>query len=272
MKNYLLSLKQMTKDIFGNLRRIAALAYFEYKLGTKDMFLGGLWKILSPFIQIGAYWFVFGIGLRNGAPIGGIPYVVWLTCGVTAWSWLSGCINQTAGSIYRKAAMLTRSNIPTCLIPLSSVLAKTLDNGWTIAFMLMIYFANGCMPTSTAWGLLYYLFCGLIFLSVCSLITSALVMLARDFQKVLQAVMRLMFFLSPIFWRPSYSLPEAFRLFDFCNPFGYVIRGFRNCLLYNTSILSAWRNGIAFWMIVAILYLIGSAFQSKMRKDLLDYL
>ena len=54
MKNYLLSLKQMTKDIFGNLRRIAALAYFEYKLGTKDMFLGGLWKILSPFIQIGS--------------------------------------------------------------------------------------------------------------------------------------------------------------------------------------------------------------------------
>lgn len=262
----------MTKDIFGNLHRITALAYFECKLGTKDMFLGNLWKILSPFIQIGAYWFVFGIGLRNGAPVDGIPYVVWLTCGVTAWFWLNGCINRSAGSIYGKAAILTRSNIPTCLIPLSSVISQTLDDSWTIILMLVIYLANGCTPTSSAWGLLYYLFCGLIFLSVCSLITSALVMLARDFQKVLQAVMRLIFYLSPVFWKASGNMPLLYQLFDFCNPFGYIIRGFRDSLLYNVSILESWRQGVVFWVVVAILYLVGSAFQSKMRKNLLDYL
>lgn len=272
MKNYLLSLKQMTKDIFGNLRRIAALAYFEYKLGTKDMFLGGLWKILSPFIQIGAYWFVFGIGLRNGAPIDGIPYVVWLTCGVTAWYWLNSCINPAASSIYGKASLLTRSNIPTCLIPLSTVLANTYDSLWTMALMFVIYLANGCVPTLVAFGLIYYIICGLAFMSTLSLITSAMVMLARDFQKVIQAVMRLLFFLSPVFWRASSNMPLVYQLFDFCNPFSYVIRGFRDSLLYNASILESWRQGVAFWVIVAIMYLVGSAFQSKMRKNLLDYL
>lgn len=272
MREYIRSLWQMTRDIGCNIKRIAALAYFQYRIGTKDFFLGEIWKLLTPFIQIGAYWLVFGIGLRSGLPIDGIPYVVWLTCGVAPWYWMNSCIARSASSIYGKAAMLTRSNIPTCLIPLSSVLASAMDSGWSFLLMLIIYFANGCMPTASALGLLYYIFSGLMFLSVCSLITSALVMLARDFQKLIQAVMRLMFFLSPIFWKPGKTLPGAFHAFDICNPFGYIIRGFRNSLLYNTSILSDGRETIIFWCIVLVLYLIGSSFQSKMRKNLLDYL
>lgn len=272
MIGYFSSLAQMTRDIVVNWKRIVALATFQYRLNTKDMFLGGLWKLLSPFIQIGAYWLVFGIGLRSGEPVDGIPYVVWLTCGVTPWFWLSGGVSRAASSIYSKASMLTRSNIPTCLIPLSFVLANTFDNLWTVALMVVIYLGNGCLPTLSALWLIYYVICGLAFLSAVSLITSTLVMLARDFQKVIQAVMRLIFFLSPVFWLPGRTLPEAFQLFDYCNPFGYIIRGFRNCLLYNVSIFENWRQGIIFWLIVAVLYLIGSAFQSKMRKNLLDYL
>ena len=73
MKGYFKRLKQMTVDISTNLRRIGALAVFEYKLGTKDLFLGRLWKLLSPLIQIGVYWLVFGIGLRSGTPVDGFP-------------------------------------------------------------------------------------------------------------------------------------------------------------------------------------------------------
>lgn len=272
MKAYFLSLFQMTRDILVNWKRIVALSIFQYKLNTKGMFLGGLWKLLSPFIQIGAYWLVFGIGLRSGRPVDGIPYLVWITCSITPWLWLNGGVNRAASSIYSKASMLTRSNIPTCLIPLSYVLANTFDNLWTVALMVVIYLANGCVPTLAAFGLIYYIICGLAFLSTLSLVTSTLVMLARDFQKVIQAVMRMMFFLTPIFWSPSDNMPLIYKVFDFCNPFAYIIRGFRNCLLYNIPIWDSWRQGVVFWVVVAILYLIGSAFQSKMRKNLLDYL
>lgn len=272
MRQYVRSLGQMTRDIATNLRRIAALARFEYIIGTKGFFLGSIWKLLSPLIQIGAYWLVFGIGLRSGRPVDGIPFVVWLTCGVTPWMWLNGNINRAASSIYTKAAMLTRSNIPTCLIPLSVVLAHTMDNGWNVLLLLIIYFANGCVPTAAALGLLYYVLCGLMFLSVCSLVTSALVMLARDFQKLLQAVMRLMFFLTPVFWQPGDSLPYFFQVFVFCNPFGYIVRGFRSCLLYDSVLPSDGMQTAVFWGIVVLLYLIGSSFQGKVRKNLLDYL
>lgn len=272
MKEYIQSLFQMTKEIICNLKRISALSYFQYTVETKDFFLGAFWRFFTPFIQIGVYWLVFGIGLRSGSPIDGIPYVVWLTCGLTPWLWLNVSVSRGAVSIYSKATMLTRSNIPTCLIPISSVMSCSIENMWTVALMLIVYIANGCTPTWTAFGIIYYIFCGLIFLSICSLISSALVMVARDFNKLIQAVMRLMFFLTPVFWRPGNSIPHILKIFNLCNPFAYIVRGFRNALLYNIPFTATGMENAIFWCLMVLLYLLAASFQSKMRKNLLDYL
>ncbi|MDD3164314.1 MAG: ABC transporter permease [Oscillospiraceae bacterium] len=272
MPQYIKYFCQTTGDLFKNFRRIGSLALFDYRQANKKMFLGGLWKLLSPFIQIGAYWLVFGIGLRSGAPIDGIPYVVWLTCGVTPWYMLSSCVGRAANSIYGKAAVLTRSNIPVCIIPVSTTLSAFMDSGWMILLMLVIFLCNGCRLSWEALNLVYYVFCGFAFMCALSLVTSVLVMLARDFQKLIQMGMRLMFFLSPIFWKPGRTLPGAFRLFDLCNPFAYVIRGFREGLLFHVSFWQSPRDGLIFWCVVACLYAIGVVFQSKLRKNLLDYM
>lgn len=272
MRTYFKYLVQMTVDIVKNFRRIVDLAVFEYKLSTTNLFLGNLWRILNPMIQIGVYWVVFGIGIRNGSPIDGVPYVVWLTCGITPWFMMNGSVSKTASSVRGKATMLTRSNIPTYLIPLSKTFALFLEGIWSIALMFVIYLGNGCVPGWHALGLLYYIFCALAFVSALSLITSVLVMLAQDFSNLIQMVMRMVFFLSPIFWKPGQTLPEAFQWFDFCNPFGYVIRGFRSSLLYNVPIWEDTQRMAIFWGIVLVLYLLGAAVQSRLRKNLLDFL
>lgn len=269
---YLKSLKQMTIDIFSNLKRIFYLALFEYKVETKDMFLGGIWKILSPFVQIGVYWLVFGIGLRSGKPIDGIPYVVWLTCGLTPWYIMNMAISRSSNSIYMKAILLTRANIPTCIIPISSVTSVIFDNCWTILLMFIMYLANGCIPTVMALGLIYYFLCMIAFLVSISFILSSLVMLARDFNKIIQIIMRLMFFISPVFWKPGQTLPKIFIIFNKLNPFAYIINGFRDSLLYNVSIFESMDNMIGFWIITILCFLMGALFQDKMRKNLLDYL
>lgn len=272
MKEYVTYLRQMTKDIFSNLERIFALAQFEYKLTNKGMALGQLWLLLNPIIQIGLYWLVFGIGIRKGNPVNGVPYVVWLTCGLTPWLVCSRGVNLAAGSIYAKAQMLTRSNIPTCLIPVSSTLAVIMDSGWTIAIMVVVYLGNGCLPTWTALCLVYYVLCMLAFLAALSLVTSVLGMLARDFLNLIQAVMRMMFFLSPIFWDPAATDSAAIRTIAMLNPFGYLIDGFRDSLLYNVPFWQDPERMLVFWGIVAVLYLLGTAFQSKLRKNLLDFI
>ena len=231
MKEYFTYLFKTTVDIFKNIPRILSLAKFEYELGTRDMFMGKLWKLVSPLIQIGVYWLVFGIGIRQGNPIDGYPYVVWLICGITPWFFLNKGIMQGANSIYRKATLLTKTNAPTAIVPISNVFANLFDFIWTIGLMFIIFFANGCKMSLTMVNLLYYIIYMMCFLISLSLITSVLVMIARDFGKIIEMILRLLFFLSPIMWRPGNSMPEVFLEFDRMNPIGYIIRGFRSSML-----------------------------------------
>lgn len=272
MREYIRFLIQMTKDILTNSHRTLALAKFEYSLDTKGLFLGQLWKLLNPVIQIGAYWFVFGVGIRSGQPVDGIPYVVWLTCGLTPWLIMNQGIADGAASIYSKAATLTRSNIPTCLIPISSSWAVLMDSAWTVLLLVVIFLGNGCALSWHALGLLYYSVCMLAFLTTLNLVTSVLVMLARDFQNLIRAILRILFFLSPIFWSPGKNLPKIFQIFNLCSPLSYVINGFRDSLLYATPFWDKPKETLVFWVTILALYLTGALCQSRLRKNLLDFL
>ncbi len=262
----------MTSDILRNSRRLWSLAVFQYKLSNKEMFLGNFWRLVTPFIQIGVYWLVFGVGIRNGQPIDGVPFVVWLVCGITPWFIINSSIAKAASAIYNKAAVLSRSNMLPYLLPVSTVWSVFLNYSWTLGLMFVIYFAKGCVPTITAIGVIYYLLCALALLTALGLINSVLVMLARDFQTVIQLVMRLLFFVSPVFWRGAASMPEAFQIFDRLNPIAIILRGFRSSLLYNTWFFSDLPIMIYFWGLVLVLYLIGAAFQRKMGNNILDYI
>ena len=264
-------LKDMTWDILRNTRRIWSLAVFQYKLSNKEMFLGRLWKLITPFIHIGVYWLVFGVGLRQGRPVDGVSYVVWLVCGLTPWFCINSSITKSANSIYSKAGVLSRSNIPGYLLPFSTVWSIFLNEAWTLLLMFIILLVNGGSLTVTAFGLIYYIFCMLALLSVVGLIVSVLVMLARDFQVIIQLVMRVFFFISPIIWQGSSSMPEAFQTFDRLSLFAYIIRGFRSSLLYNRWFFQDVPLMLNFWITVLVLYLIGAALQKKMGKRILDF-
>lgn len=271
MLNYLKYLVRMTTDIFSNFSRIIELAKFEYKLITKGMALGQIWRLLNPLIQIGMYWLVFGLGIRNGAPVDGIPYVVWLSCGITAWLMASKGVGTSARSIYDKTSMLTRSNIPTCLIPISASVANIMDSVWLIVVLLIMFVCNGGIFTWYALGLVYYTLCIFVFNSVFGLIASVLGVLARDFLNLIQAVLRMLFFVSPIFWSPGSSSAQLFAVFSLYNPFAYVINGFRDSLLYNIPFWERTQELQIFWGMMLVLYLLGALFQSKLRKNLLDF-
>ncbi len=263
---------RMTKDILRNSRRLWSLAVFQYKLSNKEMVLGNFWRLVTPFIHIGVYWLVFGVGIRNGQPIDGVPFVVWLVCGVTPWFIINSSVAKAAASIYSRAAVLSRSNMLPYMLPVSSVWSCFLTYSWTLGLMLIIYLAKGCVPTWTAIGLIYYLLCADAFLTALGLINSVLVMLARDFQTVITLVMRLLFFVSPVFWRGAASMPAAFQVFDRLNPVAIILRGFRDSLLFNKWFFEDLPLIAYFWGLVLILYLIGAAFQRKLGRNILDYL
>ena len=53
------------KEQIKNFYLIRRLSVYEMKSANNDNYLGILWEIINPMIQISIYWFVFGFGIFN---------------------------------------------------------------------------------------------------------------------------------------------------------------------------------------------------------------
>ena len=65
MKILISSLKYVVVENIQNIYRIFCIVKYEILAENRDSKLGMLWSILDPLIQIFAYWFAFGFGIRG---------------------------------------------------------------------------------------------------------------------------------------------------------------------------------------------------------------
>ena len=67
-------------------------------------------------------------------------------------------------------------------------------------------------------------------------------------------------------------MPAAFLLFDKINPFAYIVRGFRNSMLYQVPFYEDVFSMVFFWGVTILLYMLGIGFHRKLKNKILDYI
>src|SRR5699024_766717 len=142
----------------------------------------------------------------------------------------------------------------------------------TSAIVLFISLANGYSSPLHYLGFFYFLFASVAITTAIGLIMSTLVILIRDMKNVLQNVIRMFFFVTPIFW----SLDEANDLMHTIssfNPFAYLVMNYRTALVLEESPLYGdMPNHIYFWSITIFLFYIGVNVHYRFKDKLVDYL
>lgn len=259
----------ISKDIFSNSKKIYRMAKFDYKLENKDTYLGKIWSILTPLLQIGTYWFVFGLGLRQRSEINGVSYLVWLIIGLVPWFFISGAILKGANSIYSKGNIVSKMKFEIVLLPISKVLQQFFEFIVMLFLMFLVIIISGERPSVYWLNVLYYGLYMCFFLVSLALVTSTLVMVARDFYKLLNSILRLIFYFTPILWVMDY-MPEMFRRLTQYNPFYYIINGFRSSILYEKMFYSNLTTTIVMWVLAFTLYFFGCLLQSRFKNRFSD--
>lgn len=251
---------------------VRRLSVYELRSLTSGNYLGMAWEIINPAIQITIFWFVFGFGIRQRADVGDIPYFQWMLAGILVWFLINQGITKPSKSIYTKIKMLSKMNFPMSIIPSYVIFAQFYVHivimvlGTILlqflGYPLSIYIVQ--IPIYTA-GVLSLLL-GM------SLILSTLTTIVRDVQMLLQAVMRMLLYLSPILWPPS-LLPESWQTFIKLNPFYYIIEGYRYSLLgegwyfIENPVYTLYFIGIT-----AAIFIVGSYLHVKFRSQFIDFL
>lgn len=250
---------------------IFQMAIYENKSKYQMHYLGIIWQFIMPLVQIGVYWFIFGVGIRSRAPVGDTPFFVWLIAGLVPWFFISAAIIQGSNSVYAKINLVSKMKFPVSVLPTINIVS----NGFN--FIIMLIFAqcvmiiNKVYPTVQTLQLIYYIIATIALVFSLALLFSTLSTIVRDFQNILQSVMRLLFFMTPILWDPS-TLSDLYHNILKLNPFYYLIIGYRQSFLSEGWILQSKTYGLYFWLLVMTLLILGSYLHIKFRNKFIDYI
>ncbi|MCM3585196.1 ABC transporter permease [Mesobacillus maritimus] len=275
MRTVISVLKEQIQS-FYLVRRLSA---YEMKSANSNTYLGILWEIINPMIQIAIYWFVFGYGIfqsagRADVELNGemIPYFPWMLSGIIVWFFINQSITQGSKSIYSRIKMISKMSFPMSVVPTFVIFAKLYQHLMLLTVVLIIFQFLGFPISIYYLQLVYFIAATVVFLVALSLITSTISTIIRDFQMLLQAVVRVLIYLSPFLW-PPYHLPETIQTIMKLNPVFYLAEGYRASIL-GTSwyAVEQWEYTLYFWGITIVLLIFGSVLHVKFRDRFVDFL
>jgi lipopolysaccharide transport system permease protein len=204
------------------------LSWRDIKVRYKQTLLGVLWAIIQPFFTMVVFSIFFGNLARM--PSDGIPYPIFAYVALVPWTLFANALTQSSNSLVQSSNLIKKVYFPRLIIPLSSVLAGTMDFIFAFLVLLGMMLFYGIVPTmNVVWlPFLLLLTCGTA-LGV-GLWLSALNVQFRDVRYTIPFLTQFWLFATPIAY-PSSLLSEPWRTLYGLNPMAGVVEGFRWALL-----------------------------------------
>lgn len=261
---------QVLREQFSNLQLILRLAIYGIKSNYQQHYLGVLWQLINPFVRIVTYWLVFGLGIRGGSPVGTTPFFIWLITGLIPWIFISTTIVQASNSIYAKVHLVSKMKFPVSILPSVSIIANLGNLFVLLAILEFILFINGNNQILYLLQLPYYLLCMVVFIFALSILSATLTTMIRDLQNMLQSIIRILVYVTPILWDMS-GLPEKVHTLLKLNPVYYLIEGMRKTFLGQGWFFQDLAYLFYFWCVTLLLLIVGATIHIKLRDRLVDY-
>lgn len=264
------------KEQINNFYLIRRLSIYELKSENKSNYLGMAWELLNPLIQILIYWFVFG-SIRQRAnveisPGVDVPFILWLVGAFVLWTFFYQSTILGSKSIYSRLLMLSKMNFPMSVIPNIALFSQFYIHLGMLFITVVLFQFYGYFLSLYFIQIIYFMLASFCLIFSISLITSTLSTIIRDVHMLLNATLRMLLYLSPILWQITIlaePLPTLLKL----NPLYYLIEGYRSAL-FGTGwyFIEHWEYTLYFWVLVIVLFIIGSTLHVKFRRHFIDYL
>lgn len=262
------SIRYVLHENFNNLYRIYSIAKYELLGDVKDSKFGFFWNFASPAIQVFTYWIVFGIGLLR-KPQQGIDYLPWVVVGFAAWWFIQPCITNGCSAIFSKRNVITKMKFPVSILPATVCVKELFNHCFMLIIAFIIVIIYGFYPNIYWLNIIYFAFCAFMFVEALSLILSVLNMISRDVKKLVTSLMRMLLYLSPVLWEAHYSI-EILNIITKLNPIYYIVNGYRDAVFFSKPF---WEHGVLmiyFWVIVIVMFIIGSVFMHRFKRKFID--
>jgi len=193
--------------------------------------LGGfMWSVVQPVVQLLTYWFAFTVVFQNrpGMDSANVSVPVFLFCGILPWFLFTDTVVRNCTVITDNAALITKTTMPAEILPIAITLSNLVNHAIGLAVLLTVLAALGSIHISTL-SLFLYLPVLVLFAQGLGWIVAGLQVFVRDTFQVVQIVISLWFWLTPVMYVQAQL--GRWEHWAMLSPMAVVVSGYRSSLL-----------------------------------------
>lgn len=205
---------------------IRYLVIRDLKVRYRRSALGFAWSFLNPLLMMAVFTLVF-TALRQHSIA---KYPIFLLSGLLPWQWFSNAIMAASSSIASNAALVRKVYFPREVLPLVAVLSNLAN--YLLALIPFAAFMLLYQVPVTPWIALLPLvmIAQFLFTFGLGLILSTADVFYRDTKEIVQVIMSLWFFLTPIFYSSDTLSGTIARWINTLNPMAPIVSAYRAIL------------------------------------------
>lgn len=228
----ILNMTAIIKEIITRKNLIGELVLKDLKLRYGRPVLGPFWAFLLPLSTVFIFYLVFSVFLK--AKTEEAPYILYLMAAIFPWRFFNDSIICSATCLVDNKNLIRESNFPYYFLPMSIVLANMINFLPSLAVLIFTaFFVLKGLPLLIILLPLLLVIQLLLTLGL-SIIFSLLYVKYRDLKYILEIVLTVSFYLTPVFYSISLvknSLaPVLFKVYLY-NPLTGILIFYRSVIL-----------------------------------------
>lgn len=248
-----------------------ALVKNDFRARFAGSYLGMFWAFFQPLITIGLYWFVFQVGLRSGN-MSSHPFILFLMSGLVPWFYFSEAWMGGSNSLLEYNYLVKKVRFNVEILPVLKVTSALFVHLFFVAVVVIMCLLYGYRLDLYLLQLPYYICCLAFLATGLAYITAAFTVFFRDMTQIVNIVLTIGVWLTPIMWNPvatmSLTAQKALKI----NPVYYIVAGFRDTLLEKLWFWEKPSWSVYFWCVSLGIYLIGVKVFNSLKVHFSDVL
>lgn len=263
--------------VIADRKLIARLSVNDFKTKFAGSYLGIVWAFIQPVITILVYWFVFEKGFKpaaiHNAAGDQVPYVLWLIAGMVPWFFFSDALSGGTRALLDYSYLVKKVVFQIDALPIVKVISAVFVHLFFVAFAVFLYVLYGYVPDFYTLQIVYYSVGLLLFATGLVYLTSAVVVFFRDLNQVINIVLQVGVWVTPIMWdMEKMEIGTAFKAVLKLNPLYYIVQGYRDALIGKTAFWEKPGQTAYFWAVTLACFWLGSYVFQKLRMHFADVL
>jgi ABC-type polysaccharide/polyol phosphate export permease len=188
-------LRQAIDEIVSRRRLVGYLVSAERRKRGSNTFLGNVWWILDPLLQMLVYVVFVTIIARRPTP----DYPLFIFAAILPFKWYVSTVNSATTAVVSKDRLIRQIAFPKLVLPVSTATADVVGFIWGLVPLLglMLFYVDHGRLTPLVLLVPVVAAVQYVFTLACAILVSAANVFFRDLGNVVGHVLRLWWFISP---------------------------------------------------------------------------